>query len=121
MGKKRKAHGEPRHVPATTAPGVHRRWVLGALGVGAMAVGGGWYVWAPARPARAGNHPHWEPAMGLPTTLPPALFAGKAAAAYQVAREIPQTLAQIYCYCRCDQSAGHRSLVDCFSDPHGAG
>jgi hypothetical protein len=95
--------------------------VIGALGAGAAAVGGGWYLWSPARPARAGNHPHWEPGMKLPATLSPALFVGKVAAAYQVAREIPQTLAQIYCYCRCDLSAGHRSLVDCFSDAHASG
>ena len=120
MSRKKQSRDEKRGAPAP-ARGVQRRWVLGALGAGAVAVGGGWYVWAPARQARAGNHPHWESGMGLPVTLPPALFAGKAAAAYQVAREIPQTLAQIYCYCRCDQSAGHRSLVDCFSDAHGAG
>ncbi len=121
MGRKKKPDPERRAPAPARAGGVHRRWVLGALGAGAAALGGGWYLWSPARPARAGNHPHWEPGMKLPVTLSPALFVGKAAAAYQVAREIPETLARVYCYCRCDQSAGHRSLVDCFSDAHGAG
>lgn len=38
--------------------------------------------------------------------------------AYQAAREIPQTLAQIPCYCHCDQSLGHKSLHSCFEDDH---
>ena len=57
----------------------------------------------------------------MPVTLSPALFVGKAAAAYQVAREIPETLARLYCYCRCDVSVGHRSLLDCYSDAHASG
>lgn len=121
MSRKPKAHREHRRAPAPPARGVDRRWVIGALGAGAVAAAGGWYLWPWARTARAGNHPHWERGMALPVTLSPALFVGKVAAAYQVAREIPETLAQIYCYCRCDQSAGHRSLLDCYTDPHAAG
>ncbi len=121
MSRKHKPHRETRPAPPPPARGVDRRWVIGALGAGALAVGGGWYLWAPARSARAGNHPDPPRGASLPVTLSPALFVGKAAAAYQVAREIPETLARIYCYCRCDKTVGHKSLAYCFSDDHGAG
>ena len=51
-------------------------------------------------------------------TLDPALFVGKAALAHRVAREIPDTLDQLYCYCGCDKSAGHKSLLSCYTDGH---
>ena len=120
MSHKQKAHREKSAAPAR-ARGLDRRWVIGALGAGAVAVGGGWYLASPTRPARAGNHPELKRGVAFPATLSPALFVGKTAAAYQVAREIPETLAQLYCYCRCDQSVGHRSLLACFSDAHGSG
>lgn len=54
----------------------------------------------------------------LQPTLPPAKFVGKARAAYQAAKEIPQTLAQLPCYCECDLAFGHESLQSCFVDEH---
>ena len=54
----------------------------------------------------------------LEPTLEPAQFAGKARAAYQAAKEIPRTLAQLPCYCECDQAFGHKSLQSCFVDDH---
>jgi hypothetical protein len=53
-------------------------------------------------------------------TLAPELFAGNVRLAYQVAKDIPQTLAQMPCYCHCDMSQGHKSLHSCFEDEHGA-
>lgn len=58
---------------------------------------------------------------GQAATLSPDLFTGKTAQAYQVAREIPQVLSKIFCYCGCDMSAGHKSNLDCFKDEHAAG
>ncbi len=54
----------------------------------------------------------------LPPTLPPSEFAGKTREAYRVAKEIPRTLAQLPCYCECDQAYGHKSLQTCFVDDH---
>jgi len=54
----------------------------------------------------------------LEPTLAPAQFVGKARAAYQAAKEIPRTLAQLPCYCECDQAFGHKSLQGCFVDDH---
>jgi hypothetical protein len=53
-------------------------------------------------------------------TLDPALFVGKAALAHRVAREIPDTLDQLYCYCACDKHLGHKSLLSCYTDGHAA-
>jgi hypothetical protein len=51
-------------------------------------------------------------------TLDPALFTGKPALAHRVAREIPVVLDQLRCYCGCDRSAGHVSLLSCYVDRH---
>jgi len=57
---------------------------------------------------------------GLPKTLNPNLFKGKARQAYQMAREIPEVLAKMPCFCECE-AFGHENLLDCFVDRHGAG
>jgi hypothetical protein len=56
----------------------------------------------------------------LPATLAPAKFFGKTKEAYIVAKQIPETLAQLPCYCHCDQGYGHKSLHTCFVDDHAA-
>lgn len=56
----------------------------------------------------------------LPPTLPPSQFFGQARLAYQAAKEIPKTIAQLPCYCYCDASFGHKSLHSCFQDNHAA-
>jgi hypothetical protein len=54
----------------------------------------------------------------LPPTLQPEQFFGPTREAYRVAQEIPETIAQLPCYCHCDQSMGHKSLHSCFQDTH---
>jgi Protein of unknown function with PCYCGC motif len=63
---------------------------------------------------------HETPPTSLPPTLAPEKFPGKTRAAYQAARDIPQTLAQLPCYCHCDLGMGHKSLHSCFEDDHAA-
>ena len=64
---------------------------------------------------------HKEPPRGsLPATMNPVVFSGNVQRAYQVAKEIPETLAQLPCYCHCDRGSGHQSLHTCFVDEHGA-
>ena len=64
---------------------------------------------------------HYENPPGtLPRTLAPEKFPGKTRQAYQAARDIPQTLAQLPCYCYCDRGMGHKSLHSCFEDEHAA-
>jgi hypothetical protein len=54
-------------------------------------------------------------------TLDPNLFEGKTRQAYVVAQQHPDLLAQLHCYCGCEQHEGHKSLLDCFRTNHGAG
>ncbi|MDT4966516.1 MAG: hypothetical protein QOJ64_1253 [Acidobacteriota bacterium] len=54
----------------------------------------------------------------LRPTLAPERFIGPTQDAYRVAREIPETIAQLPCYCHCDKSIGHKSLHSCFEDTH---
>jgi hypothetical protein len=53
------------------------------------------------------------------TTLDPAQFSGKTRIAYQAAKEVPEVLALLPCYCGCMTGSGHRSNLDCFHDAHG--
>ena len=50
--------------------------------------------------------------------LPPSLFRGRVARAYQVAHEIPKVLDQLYCYCRCRENFGHKNLLSCYTNTH---
>jgi hypothetical protein len=61
-----------------------------------------------------------NPKTGLPRTLDPNLFKGKAKLAYQVTKEIPEVLVQMPCLCECE-AFGHENLLDCFIDSHAAG
>ena len=61
-----------------------------------------------------------DPKTGLPKTLDPKLIKGKDREGYQVAKEIPEILAQMPCFCGCE-AVGHENLLDCFVDEHGGG
>ena len=51
-------------------------------------------------------------------TLSPALFTGSAAKAYRAAKEIPDVLDNLFCYCQCKKNFGHKSLLTCHVDKH---
>jgi hypothetical protein len=96
-----------------------RRYLV--AGVGLATLGGAAGVWLAVRPA--------SPIVAAPTggrrretrpTLDPDRFVGKARLAHQVAREIPDVLDALYCYCYCDRSNGHKSLLSCYTDGHAA-
>src|SRR5574337_1032289 len=53
-----------------------------------------------------------------PATPSPALFSGKLAQAYRIAKEAPELLEQMPCYCGCYRSADHRNNLDCYVDRH---
>jgi len=53
--------------------------------------------------------------------LSPALFTDeKARAAYQVAKDIPEVLEQLPCFCGCMMNMGHKNNLFCFKDQHGS-
>lgn len=113
--------------------------VILAIGVGTLVVmkpgrgvtkdgheHGGPTVAAQSTAAQAGNQtkpriPAYQlaaEARNLAPTLAASQFVGKTREAYEVAKEIPQTLAQLPCYCECDKAFGHKSLHTCFVDDH---
>ena len=58
----------------------------------------------------------------LPATMNPDLFTDAVVQnAYSVAAKIKKALYQQPCYCHCDRSQGHKSLLDCFASKHGSG
>ena len=101
---------------------------LGALVVIVMAgvVLAGRALWPSPQIVMGG--PAWSSGSAVPAparretrpTLDPWLFVGKARLAHQIAREIPDTLDQLYCYCECDKHLGHKSLLSCYTDGHAA-
>ena len=81
-------------------------------------------------PAQDHGHPHdtkrvpaFEMApvrANLGPTLDPERFTGLTRDAYRAVRAIPVTIAQLPCYCHCDEGFGHKSLYSCFEDDHAA-
>jgi len=52
-------------------------------------------------------------------TLDPNQFpAGPVKEAYKYAEKNPALLAQLHCYCGCDKTEGHQSLLDCYRGMH---
>ncbi|HTQ24433.1 MAG TPA: CYCXC family (seleno)protein [Candidatus Binataceae bacterium] len=94
----------------------NRRWIFAAIAaVAIVAVGvGAWTMRSAADSATATN------VKGERPTLDPARFFGVVREAYEVAQKNPALLAQLHCYCGCDKEVGHRNLLDCYRDEHGA-
>jgi Protein of unknown function with PCYCGC motif len=58
----------------------------------------------------------------LPPTMEPSIFTDiQTFNAYVVAGRSKKVLYQQPCYCHCDRSQGHGSLLDCFVSRHGSG
>lgn len=54
-------------------------------------------------------------------TLDPNLFKdARVRTAYQAAKDVPWLLDSIYCYCFCEESFRHKSLLSCYVDDHAA-
>jgi len=93
----------------------NQRWLL----IGAIVFLGAvtWYSTRVTDPqGRAGLSPPV-----LIATLSPDLFQGPTQDAYQAARDIPEVLAELPCYCGCDRTAGHEHNLHCYIDNHAAG
>jgi hypothetical protein len=65
---------------------------------------------------------HAEPPKDpLPDTLDPAQFSdAQTRNIFTLAAKVKPVLYQQPCYCGCDKEVGHKSLLDCFTDYHGA-
>ena len=51
--------------------------------------------------------------------LDPNQFFGQAKAGYVAAQRIPEICAKLFCYCGCDLTDCHGTLLDCFTSDHG--
>ncbi len=118
MGKRR---GEKKIQPRLRKR--KTRWIVAV----AVLLVAGWFAWGGIGTKVSSNLSREDPAATSSyikresrTSLSPALFVGKTAAAYQVAQEIPDVLDRLYCYCECDRHMGHITLLSCFVDSHAA-
>ena len=84
-------------------------WIV--LGAAVIMAGIVWFVVSSNQDSSGGGAP-------LVATLNPASFDGRAREAYQVAKDIPEVLAELPCFCGC-ANQGHRSNLYCFKDSHG--
>jgi Protein of unknown function with PCYCGC motif len=61
------------------------------------------------------------PAGPLPGTMDPSHFSDPVVKnAYHLAGRVKKVLYKQPCYCRCDRTEGHQSLLDCFVSKHAA-
>lgn len=56
---------------------------------------------------------------GEPPVLDPNKFFGHAKSGYAAAQLCPEICAKLFCYCGCDMTDDHDSLLDCFTTDHG--
>jgi hypothetical protein len=98
-----------------------RRLLAAALGAGLplAAAGGLTWRWLTIR-AAPGDASGGQRRREQRPTLDPERFAGKAALAHRAAREIPDVLDELHCYCGCDRDPRHVSLLSCYTDGHAA-
>lgn len=124
--KKRGARKSSRAKRRVSRPKKHRKLVLTSLlGLVALLVVGSIYYFV-RQPSKVSD-PDLVRVTNAPSgllekrpTLSPALFTGKVRRSYQIAREIPEALDQLYCYCRCKENLNHLSLLTCYTNNHAA-
>jgi hypothetical protein len=76
---------------------------------------------AKATPRIPDHFTHPDAGKPFPQTLDPKTFSSPSVVkAYQLAKDIPEVLAQQPCYCYCDAGFGHKSLLHCHVDDHSA-
>ncbi len=129
MGKKKKRRSnKPTFKSKRKAPPPKKRskYPLLALSVGvALLITGGYFLSQgkdskKPSPAPEGTKMKKEDIRLQETrpTLSPQRFRGKVKRAYQIAREIPEVLDRLYCYCRCRVNFNHKNLLSCYVGTH---
>jgi hypothetical protein len=90
------------------------------LMIGAVVLLGGigWYALHSSEPPPVDMAAR-QAAMNMVKILPPEQFTGKTREAYQAAKDVPEVLSKMPCFCGCMEDSGHQSNLFCFSDRHG--
>ncbi len=128
MAKKKKSHKPKKRPtrPKQTAPKSKKRFkfpLFAMIAGGVLVLAGAYFLYQGKKPpARSPQltelkKEHIRLREKRPT-LPPTLFSGNTRRAYEIAREIPEVLNRLYCYCRCRENFSHISLLSCFVDKH---
>ncbi|HEX6558842.1 MAG TPA: CYCXC family (seleno)protein [Longimicrobiales bacterium] len=92
-------------------------WIYGLVGVLLMVIG---YRLMGA--SRTGEHPQPRAGVSAAKVMPASEWAAQpdVARIYAMAREIPEVLDGIYCYCNCSKHSHHYSLLTCYESDHAA-
>jgi hypothetical protein len=93
---------------------------LTAAAVAVVAIAYAGYVSTRGQPPAGQIAAASDPANRLRVTLDPGNFQGIVREAYEIAARQPTLLAQLHCYCGCDRTLAHKSLLDCYRDLHGS-
>jgi hypothetical protein len=93
-------------------------WIYGLVGVLLIVIG---YRLLDRGPT--GDHPQPRAGITAAKVLPGTQWAAAqpdVARVYEMAREIPEVLDGLYCYCNCSKHSHHRSLLTCYESDHAA-
>ncbi len=92
-------------------------WVIAGAAGAALVI-----VVASGRQSHRVVHPDPRPGVTAERVLPAGLLpdARGVVEAYAAARNAPQILDGVFCYCQCARNFGHRSLLTCFESDHGS-
>ncbi len=127
MAKNKKRTARSAGPPKQKAPESSKRsnYPLLVMAVGAVLLAGGGFFFYKSRAVTPVSVQAVAPAVAAGSglqetrpTLPPEIFSGKVRQAYAIARDIPQVLDKLYCYCRCRENFGHKNLLSCYVDNH---
>ena len=86
------------------------------LGIAALLVLGG-IAWVSIR-LMGGSNSESSSVTSHVETLSPEMFTGRTREAYQAAKDVPEVLEQLPCYCGCRQIFNHENNLFCFRDEH---
>jgi hypothetical protein len=109
----KKSNSKPNPAAEKTARKINQALIVAAVVVAAAIV---WFVLRPTTNSLPDTSSLPKPTI---ETLAPSNFTGTARMAYQAAKEIPEILNQLPCFCGCMQNFGHKSNLYCFRDNHG--
>ena len=108
-----------RHRSGTSQTIWSRRKALWTVVIAPVVLAGGGFAWLASSTDTPVSSNGTLARREMRPTLDPVNFTGKARRAHEVAREIPDVLDRLRCYCRCE-GIGHVSLLSCYTDGHAA-